>query len=90
VSPVSSATTSVVTTGFSPGVVGVYLLPLGKGRMTGRYYYPSTYRNYLSFHFAARKLMTRVSEMNGMVFELGLSYRFVTRTVASYKLKQGS
>lgn len=77
-----------ISLGFSPGVVAVYMMPLGKGRMGRQYFLPVTYRQYFSFHVAARQIMFNTQESRGTVYEFGMAYRFAQRQVANYKVKE--
>lgn len=83
----SLSSESMLAWGFSPGITGIYMLPLGKGRMARQYFMPVSYKQYLSFHVSARKLMFNTKEASGDIIEFGVSWRLAQRSVMDYKLR---
>jgi hypothetical protein len=55
--------------GFSPGLVGHYLLKLGKPKTNYYYGMPSLYYNYLNFHAAVRPMFLDLKEASGVMLE---------------------
>jgi hypothetical protein len=71
--------------GFSPAFVAHYLVQIGKSQFT-HYAEPVVTNQYINFHGAIRPLFFGVKEANGVMLELGLSYRLVGKYVEDYKL----
>ena len=74
--------------GFSPGLVAHYLVQIGKSKFT-HYAEPMLTNHYINFHGAIRPLFYDVKQANGVMVELGFSYRLVGKYVEDYKLKKG-
>ncbi|MFT2010099.1 hypothetical protein ACMA1I_15605 [Pontibacter sp. 13R65] len=76
--------------GFSPGLVGNYLIQFGKNRMYYAYGSPSIYSHYLNLHGAIRPVFLDLKQATGVMLELGVSYRFGAHIVEEYRLKPRS
>ncbi len=74
--------------GFSPALVAHYLVQFRKSQFT-HIAEPLITNHYVNFHAAIRPLFYGVKEANGVMLELGLSYRLVGKYVEDYKLKKG-
>jgi hypothetical protein len=73
--------------GFSPGLVGNYLIQVGKNKTAYYYGSPSIFCHYLNIHGAVRPVFFNLKEARGVMLELGLSYRLGTHFVDEYRLK---
>lgn len=74
--------------GFSPALVAHYLVQFGKSRFT-HYAEPMITNHYINFHGAIRPVFYGFKQANGVMLELGFSYRLVGKYVEDYKLKKG-
>ncbi len=77
----------IMAKGFSPGVVLHYLLQVGKDNLYTYYGNPAMGSHYLNFHAAIRPVFFDLKPASGVMFELGVSYRFSWITPDDYKFK---
>lgn len=78
----------VELSGFTPGLIANYLVPVSKPRFQNRYYIPSVTTHYLNFHAGARPILVDLKEARGVMFDVGVSYRFFTNAVHRYRLRE--
>jgi hypothetical protein len=74
--------------GFSPGLIANYLLPVSKGRFHNGYHIPSVLTHYVNFHAGVRPTFLNLKEARGVMFEFGISYRFFMNAVHRYRLPE--
>ncbi len=82
----------VTFNGWSPGLVGNFLIRIGKdkfGSESVSVYYaePALYCSYINLHAALRPLYLSSKEASGLIFEFGVSYRFSSRFLKAYVRK---
>ena len=73
--------------GFSPGIVGNYLIQFGKNKSYYYYGRPAVYSHYFNVHGAVRPVFFNLKQASGIMLEAGLSYRLGCHTVDEYRLK---
>ncbi len=83
---------NVKFTGWSPGFVGNYLIRIGKDKFGSESMRvgkrePVVYYSYLNFHAALRPLYFNSKEASGLMFEVGVSYRFSAQFLKGYVIK---
>lgn len=72
--------------GFSPGIAANYPLLIGKEKPVLYYGSPAVIGHYINFHGGLRYVNLGHREANGIMFELGISYRLRLRNVQNYTL----
>lgn len=72
--------------GFSPGIAANYPLLIGKEKPVLFYGSPAVIGHYINIHGALRYVNFGHKEANGLMFELGISYRLRFRNVEDYSL----
>lgn len=73
--------------GFSPGIVGNYVIQLGRNKASLYYGSPTLFTHNLNLHAAIRPMFFNFKEATGMMFELGISYRIAFFFVDEFRLK---
>jgi hypothetical protein len=73
--------------GFSPGLVGNYLIQIGKNKTSYYYGSPTILNHYINLHAAIWPVFFNLKQATGLMTEIGLSWRLGTHFVDEYKLK---
>jgi hypothetical protein len=76
--------------GFSPGIVINYFKQLGNKKVSDYYGNPVLISHNLNFHAGPRVLVYNFKEANGVMLEIGISYRMGIHPIHSYRLKESS
>lgn len=73
--------------GFSPGLVGNYLIQIGKNKTSYYYGSPTILNHYINLHAAIRPVFFNLKQATGFMTDIGLSWRLGTHLVDAYTLK---
>ncbi len=72
--------------GFSPGLVGNYMIRIGNGVFDYFHSDPVVKYSYINFHVALRGLSFNSPEASGLMMEFGISYRVSAKFVKKFEL----
>lgn len=73
--------------GVSPGMVGNYLIQLGKNRTSYSYGSPAIIHHYLNFYGSVRPVLFNLKAATGVMLDVGIAYRMGIHAVDEYRLK---
>lgn len=76
-------------TGWSPGIVVNYPIQMGKPYVKDYYGSPALVTNYLNLSAGVRYMDMSIQSASGVMFELGLGYRFAWKGISEWKLNNG-